>query len=296
MAEQSPLNAGPAGGAADGALQESLRDVGIPPRPAILDVIAGEMHRPEPDFRRLGTIICADVGLAAGLLKTANSPFFGFRTRARTVNQALVMLGLDITCRAIAGIILRNLFLASPALERFWDASARIAQASGWLVGKVGIMDGIHPEDAYTYGLFRDCGIAVLLRKFPQYEATLQAANGEGEAAFTAVEEARCPTNHALVGYLLCQSWGLPEEITLAVRGHHDVTALRAGTGSLPPASGRLIALAQLSEHFVQQLTGLSKTREWEKLGPACLDVLGLDGGDLERLLAEAPAAVGEVV
>ena len=280
----------------DGPLHDSLRDIGIPPRPAILDVIGSEMHKPEPDFRRLGTIICADVGLAAGLLKTANSPFFGFRSRARTVTQALVMLGLDITCHAIAGLILRNLFRSSPALERFWDASARIAQASGWLAGEIGIVDGVQPEDAYTYALFRDCGIAVLLRKFPQYEAALQEANGDGERPFTAVEESRCPTNHALVGYLLCQNWGLPEEINLAVRGHHDAVALQAGAGSLPPASGRMIALAQLSEYFVQQITGLSRTREWEKLGASCLDILGLANGDVDRLLADAHDAVGEVV
>ncbi|HTY99878.1 MAG TPA: hypothetical protein VMB75_08590, partial [Rhodocyclaceae bacterium] len=65
---------------------------------------------------------------------------------------------------------------------------------------------------------------------------------------------------------------------------------------SLPPASGRMIALAQLSEYFVQQITGLSRTREWEKLGASCLDILGLGNGDVDRLLADAHGAVGEVV
>ena len=282
--------------AVDDALRDSLRDIGIPPRPAILDVIDGEMRKQEPDFRRLATVICADVSLAAGLLKTANSPFFGFRTRARTVTQALVMLGLDVTARAIAGLILRKVFLATPAMERFWDASARVAQASGWLVGQIGVVDGVRPEDAYTYGLFRDCGIPILLRKFPQYGDVLRQANAASEMPFTAVEDSHCPTNHTMVGYLLTQSWWLPEETALAVRGHHDAVALRAGNGSLPPASARVIALSQLAEYFVQNITGLSKTCEWAKLGEACLDVLGLEGADVERLQKEAPAAVGDAV
>lgn len=294
--DELPAAEGGKATAIDPVLQESLRDIGIPPRPAILDVVAAEMRKQEPDFRRLATVICADVSLAAGLLKTANSPFFGARTRARTVTQALVMLGLDVTSRALAGLILRKIFQATPALERFWDASARIAQASGWLVGQIGIADGVQAEDAYTFGLFRDCGIPILLRKFPDYAATLQEANAEGGQPFTAVEEARHPTNHAIVGCLLAQSWWLPEETCLGIRSHHDLVTLKAGASGLPPASARLVAISQLAEHFVQRVTGLSRTREWDKIGATCLEILRLDGAEIERLLEEAPAAVSEVV
>lgn len=282
----------------DASLVDAVRQIGIPPRPAILDAIAVEMRKAEPDFRRLATLICADVGLAAGLLKTANSPFFGFRTRARTVVQALMMLGLDIAGRAIAGLILRKMFLASPAMERFWDASARVAQASGWLVGRLGggDGDGVRSDEAYTFGLFRDCGIPLLLRKYPAYEALLQRANGESLRSFTAVERDALPTDHAIVGSMLAQSWWLPEETWQAVRSHHDFVALNAGGGGLPPASLRLIALAQLAEHLVQRLTGLSQTREWDKMGGACCAVLGVDGDELERLAEEARPAVAEVI
>jgi HD-like signal output (HDOD) protein len=53
----------------DNALVDSLREIGIPPRPAILDRIGGEMCKDEPDFRHLAVLISADVALAAGLLR-----------------------------------------------------------------------------------------------------------------------------------------------------------------------------------------------------------------------------------
>lgn len=282
--------------AIDPVLQDAVRDVGIPARPVILDHIATEMRQPEPDFRRLATLISADVSLAAGLLKTANSAYFGFQTRARTVPQALVMLGLDVASRAIAGLILRKVFLSVPAMERFWDASARIAQASGWLVQQLGVQDEVRPDDAYTFGLFRDCGLPILMRRYPGYADVLHEANSDGERPFTAVEEGRCPTNHAIVGCLMAQSWWLPEETCLAIRSHHDGAALAAGDSGLSPASRRLIALSQLSEYLVQRVTGLSQTREWDKLGAACQDRLGLDNTGVEFLVREAPAVVAEVV
>ena len=118
----------------DALLESSLKDIGIPPRPTILDRISREMLQDEPDYKRLANIIGADVSLSASLIKTANSPFFGYRNRVRSVNEALMMLGLDVASRAIAGIILRKVFPNSLHLERFWDASARIARLSGCLL------------------------------------------------------------------------------------------------------------------------------------------------------------------
>jgi HD-like signal output (HDOD) protein len=171
----------PAPSPVDALLESSLKDIGIPPRPAILQRISDEMLKDEPDFRRLANIIGADVSLAAGLIKTANSPFFGSRNRVRSVNEALVMLGLDVASRAIAGLILRKVFPASLHLERFWDASARIARLSGWLAKRVG-HNKLRQDDAYTFGLFRDCGIPVLLMRFPGYNKVLAAANAEAAA------------------------------------------------------------------------------------------------------------------
>lgn len=272
----------------------TVLDIGIPPRPVILDVLAQELRNSEPDFQRIAQHVAEDVSLSAGIIKTANSPFFGFRIRARTVAHALTMLGLDVASKAIAGVALRNAFPPSPSLERFWDASARIAEYSGYLVDALGVRDEVRADDAYTFGLFRDCGMPVLMRKFPAYRDTLARANTDAEKRFTSVEEEDFPTNHALVGCMLAQSWSLPEEICQAIRHHHDYLLLQTGAASLPPASARLIALAQLAEHIHQQHSGMNQTQEWAKLGPSCIRVLKFDMtnfGVLSETVIEAAEA-----
>lgn len=271
-------------------LETALHDIGIPSRPSILDRINSEMSKDEPDFHHLARMIASDVGLAAGLIAIANSPYFGFRGRARSVNEALMILGLDVTSRAIAGLILRKLFPPSPILDRFWHASAIIARLSGWLAQRKLASNKVRADDAYTFGLFRDCGIPILLNRFPNYPTVLNNANGERELCFTAVEETECPTNHAVVGSMLAQSWWLPEEICLAIRHHHDYAALQQKEGSivLQPATLGLIATAQFAEHLLQHHTGLSNTHEWDKSGEACLEVLQINETDLPVILEES--------
>ena len=270
----------------DKLLEDAVRDIGIPPRPAVLQQVDAEMAREEPDPGRLARILSADVSLSAGLMRIANSPFFGARSRARSVSQALLLLGMDVACRAATGLVLRNLFPRSAPLERFWDASARVAQLSGWLAARLHPA-GVAAADAYCFGLFRDCGIAVMIRKFPDYQKTLQLANAEPLRSFTAIEMERHPTNHAVVGCLLARTWWLPETSCLAIRHHHDVAAVAAGPIALPAETAALIALAQFSEHVIQLAFNLSRTCEWEKLGPLCLGVLGVAPED-EAALVEA--------
>lgn len=271
----------------DNLFERSILDLGIPPCPVILDRFMAEMRKDEPDYNRLANIIGTDVSLSAALIKTANSPFFGLRQRVRSGGEALTMLGLKSSSRAIAGIILRKSFPNVSNLERFWDASARIARLSGWLAQHLGIR-GLCAEDAYTFGLFRDCGIPVLLGRFQNYEAVLDMANRDAERSFIEVEEVEMPTNHAMVGCILAQSWWLPEEICLAIRNHHDLAALGSASSELPMLSRRLVATAQLAEHIVQRKLGLSLTQEWQKLGATCLQLLDLEEGQLEALNIEA--------
>ncbi len=268
----------------DELYRKTMLDIGIPPRPAILDQLGQELRSAEPDFRRISDCVSRDVGLAAGLVKIANSPYFGFRLRARTVLQALNLLGLDVASKALAGIALRNEFSGRPSLERFWDASEKIAEYSGMLVGLLGQQQGVHADDAYTFGLFRDCGVPVLMRKFPQYREILGLANAEPLRRFTEIEEEHLPTNHALVGCMLAQSWSLPEEICQAIRHHHDFILLSHPGGNLPAASARLVALSQLAEHFHQCKSGRSQGHEWANLAPACLAILQLQHEQLDEL------------
>lgn len=270
-------------------LENILGDNGIPSRPAILDRVHIEMSKTEPDLNLLARIISADVALAGGLISIVNSPYFGFHGRVRSVSEAMMILGLDVSCRAIAGLILRMLFPVTLAMERFWDASANIARLSGWLAQHPQNGIKVHASDAYTYGLFRDCGIAVLLVRFPYYHDVLKQANAEKMLSFTQVEEIQCPTNHAVIGGLLAQSWWLPEEISTAIRIHHDYAILDKDDSTLlPPATRGLIANTMLAEHIFQHHSGLSKSEEWSKSSEVCLALLEISEDQLPSFYEES--------
>jgi hypothetical protein len=63
----------------------------------------------------------------------------------------------------------------------------------------------------------------------------------------------------------------------------------------VPLASQYLVATSQTAEYILQCLTGLSSTSEWQKLGPACLRILGLSEDELPAI-CEAGADILEAV
>jgi len=138
--------------------------------------------------------------------------------------------------------------------------------------------------------LFRDCGIIILLCRFPDYAASLARANQNAELSFTSVEQLDFPTDHSVIGALLAQNWWLSDEMCQAIRHHHDRHAIDMFDSGLPMGSRYLIALSQTAEYLLQQVSGASQTREWEKLGRSCLRLLNLDEADLPELCVEAGA------
>lgn len=277
--------------AVEARMKIEIRDIGIPPRPAILTQIEKETAKDDPDFIYLAKLLGQDVALSAGMIKVANSPFFSFGKKVPTVQEALLVLGLKLVVRTIAGLSLQQVFKHVPNMDRFWDASATTAEVSAMLVRQIGNGIGIRPEDAHTFALFRDCGIPMLMIPFPEYREVLIKANQEESLSFTEVEDQAIGLNHAVLGAQLAEDWLLPEETCLAIRHHHDLAALN-GELDLTPRSRHLIAVAQLAEYLIQQKTAQSQTCEWKKLGEACLLSLELSADDLPELAAACTAHI----
>ena len=266
----------------------AIRDIGIPPRPSVLIEIETEMRKDEPDFSHLAKIISADVALSAGLLKTCNSPFFGLDKKVRSVPEALLVLGLKLAIRTVAGVALRKAFERAPHLERFWDESGTTARVSGWLARRLRKSCWVRPEDAYTFGLFRDCGIPILISPFPLYRTVLAKANAEQTVRFTDIEDQSIGCNHADMGALMAESWSLPQEIIDAVRCHHHLNELVAGTTAMSaPIVAPLIALSLLAEYLIYKRTGSGATFEWEKVAAAAMRVLSIDEAQIAELYEE---------
>lgn len=270
--------------------ERALIENGIPPRPQILVALGEELAEDTPSLRVLEMLLSSDVAISAGLLKTVNSPFYGLRKKVSSVLEAMSMLGLQTTAQVVAGVALRQVF-ANYNLDRFWDSSERIAGIAS-LLAMENRAWGVTSSEAYTFGLFRDCGIAVLLQRMPAYVDVLRQANSDPQRNFTDIERDFIPVSHANVGGLLASTWMLPDYIVEAITQHHDIRLLVAEAHKAKERRvGNMVAITQLAELLYQRQTRLAKGCEWDKLGESVMRWLDLDAEAIDRLEAKLQSA-----
>ncbi len=288
MAEQTP----------DSAPQEQqdldrlAREIGIPPCPAILGRFSAEMHRPEPDMRKLADLIATDIALSAALLKLVNSPFYGLRTKATNPQQALSIIGLRAAANLVTGLILRHAFPASGSalMERFWEQSARIAAAALVTARRI---RGIDLDEAHTYALFRDCGMPVMINKFGDYGHVIDRLEHVPGVQVMAVEQTDYQYSHARVGYALARGWLLPEPFCRAILYHHDFEKVATGRREVEPANRKLVAFGLLMEQIAAFRSGGGVCPDWESGEKFVLETLAITPEDIIAIAREPEFEAG---
>jgi HD-like signal output (HDOD) protein len=272
----------PASRPAAASAAEQLLSVELPPRPSVLAELGLEMQKTEPDFDRVGGLVNADVGLGAAVVKTANSPYVGLGRRVTSVQQAIYYLGFAEVFVIISGLLLRRAFpSADPSMERLWEASARRAALMGNLARD---LRGLPRDRVHTCGLFENCGMAVLLIYAPGYSrsfAQIDAAPNPQE-----LERSQYGLDHTVIGEALVRTWGLSDEVALAVRYHHDLFELDAL--NLPVESRMLIALSAAVTEALARSAGVRRD-EWTAESAAVAAALGWTPADLEARLGGLP-------
>ncbi len=274
----------------DDEAERIVRELGIPPCPAVLTRLLREMRQDDPDFRKIGELISSDVGLAAAMLKTVNSSFFGLRIKATSVQQAVSLLGLRNVTQIVTGSLLRMAFPeSSDDLDQYWEKSSGIAQVAARLAKPLA---GLDRDEVYTFALFRDCGIPLMMRKFQKYADFLADDLATATRPFTQVEQALFKMDHARVGNQLATSWMLPEESAAAILHHHDYEVL--DRKEFRQNSTRLIAVGLAAEYLYSQHAGESNCYEWEKGGAFVSDVFGINEKSLDGYKHEVEIALSD--
>ncbi len=230
-------------------LEEVLASIRIPACPTIVNEVMFEAQRDDPSIKVLTRILSSDVGMSAMAVKLANSPIFGGAAPVRSVQQAVSRLGISNILNVVIAVALRTASgnPPTPLLENFWARASPLALATGVLARK---HVGISPESAYTYALFHDAAIPVMLSNFPDY-ATVYSASQDRAATLIAEEQQRFRCDHAVVGWLLARSWGLPPTIAAAIRYHHDPEVYILPERELPAGALALIAVTLIAEHVI---------------------------------------------
>lgn len=255
-------------------MDKTLKGITIPPRPQLLVRLDKEMHKDEPDPQMVARLISADVGLSAAVLKAVNSPFFGLSRKISAVGNAVSMLGLNASRQIVTGLVLRNSVAGSArSLERFWDSAEKVAGIAAYIAST---LPRGPRDEAYSFGLFRDIGIPILMEKFPDYRETLAKADIATERSLTEVEDETHATNHATLGYLIAKGWFLPATICEAILCHHDRSVFD-DKESISPQALTLVAISHLAEHFNDEYVRMRTNPEWARMRDRVLAHLGLE-------------------
>ncbi len=198
-----------------------FRKTDIPPLPAAVSRLVVEINSSEPDMDRLTMLISSTPGLAAKVVKTVNSCFYGLRVPVDSVKRAVTLLGID-QVRTLALAFATMDALPMPvygefSLSIFWtDALLRGALAR-ILASK---SHGDHLEQVFTVGLLADLALPVLLNGWPKYYTPVFAEYLNGNRSLAEIERQHFGWDHAQAGAWILQSWGLPDEVVCCLAFH----------------------------------------------------------------------------
>ena len=267
-------------------IQQSLQGISVPPQPQIMVDLQMEQYMPDPDLEVIAKLISQDPGLSGALLKIVNSPYYGLSNKITAIQRAVNLLGSRsiinlINAQSIKGELNDD---AIVTLNRFWDTAQDVAMTCLTLAKRVGVQAG---DEAYALGLFHDCGIPLMIKKFPDYMKVLEQAyaNASAECRVVDTENKQYNTNHAVVGYYTAKSWRLPEHVTQAIANHHNALAIFSDESSRNTPLKNLLAILKMAEHICTSFRVLgnqSEDHEWNSVGPLVLDYIGLSEYDFE--------------
>ncbi len=266
--------------------QTLTQRIAIPPQPTVLNRLFRELSKDEPDLNAVKTLVKSDPYCSVSVLKLANSPLFARPSKITSVEQATSLLGTKLLLTAIASAGLRQVIDKPPTmtLTRFWDSSADVSRLSAYLAQQLKVPA---IDDAYMLGLFRDCGIPLLAHRFSDYVETLRLANDDAEQEFTAIEERRHQTHHAVVGFYLAKTWNLAPRVQNSILLHHDVRFALGSESTLEATGCRVLACLKIAE-YANDSTLQRPVHEWNRIAGMVRDYLALSEPDVEELVADA--------
>lgn len=229
--------------------------------------------REDADMKEVADKLMTDPGLTVRLLKTVNSAAFGMRKEVTNLQYATTLLGRarveSLVLTAAVGGSLPN----PPGIDTqsFWQLSARRACLAKRIAQKR------HPETAvesFTAGLLQNMAVPVLASAHGErYSALYRDATGTNGSSLHHRELETFGYDHAQVGAMMAEVWGLPEGLITAIADHHHV--------------------GQRAPDAVEAVAHVSHGEAGEEMGALrdhCHSALSLAADELDPMIEDASA------
>ena len=168
-------------------------------------------------------ILRHDPGLAANVLRLANSAFFGVPRKVSTLKHAVMLLGVKRFAQiAVSASMSKTMDIAVEGYElspgALWLHSIAASNIAESLAQFKKFDD---TDDVFTPALLHDMG-KLVLGEFLQEESQKIKELIQGGVPLDIAENMVLGTDHAEVGALILQRWAFPSDLVEAVRWHHN--------------------------------------------------------------------------
>ncbi len=273
--------------------QDILRGIVIPPCPQIVADIQLELAMPDPDINDIAALINRDAGIAGSVLKAINSPLFGLSGKVKSVTHAVNLLGFNSVINIVTALSLKKVLSDEgiAAMNRFWDTASDVANAAT-IVSKYAKLGT--PDEAYSIGLFHDCGIPLMMMKYPDYMTVLEEAYASVDKRIIDIEGEYYKTDHTVLGFYTARAWRIPEHVCEVISVHHCCKPVFENKPNTRTPVKDLLAVLKIAEHIsasYKTLGNCSRDYQWEQIKHYVLDYTGLVDDDFMNLIDECKEA-----
>jgi putative nucleotidyltransferase with HDIG domain len=183
------------------------------------------INDPKSSAKDLKEVIQLDPPLTAKLLKLANSAYYGFPRTIGDIQEAVVCVGFNELKELALNQKISQLFNQSDDFAGYsrtllWKHSVAVAVCGKLIYTKELNLPG---GNAYVCGLIHDIGIIIedqfLLDTFFQ----ILDSYGARESDFTELEQQNLGYDHTDIGHEISVDWNFPDEISQAIKYHHNI-------------------------------------------------------------------------
>ncbi len=247
---------------------------------------------PLSNARQLAEVIEQDPSLSAQVLRYANSSLYGYAGRIKDLQTAIArVLGFEFVLNLALGLTIGKALRVPPegpfGLNAFWRHAVYSARLVEMLARHLPASQRLPRGTAYVAGLLQNLGRLALGHAFqPEFFILNRFAQANPSMHSCELERHVLGVSHDQIGAWLMEAWGMPAELRVAVRHHHD-----EGYWDEHAAYPQLILVANrlLAER------GVVADVEAEGVPQFSLDMLGLTRDTLERLVDQLLSEAGEL-
>jgi diguanylate cyclase (GGDEF)-like protein len=261
----------------------------FPSPPAIAQQIIALAGDPHVDISQVAAAISRDPGIAAKLLRVANSALYSRQRKSANLRQALIVLGLHGATTLALGFSLLGTYkgLTSNGVDygRFWRRAILSASAARCFGA---LQTASTVEDIFLAALLQDIAILGVDRSAPDFYRDL--ARNATHREFAAHETARLGIDHAELGAWLLEYWKLPEPLCRAVAWSHAPPNADRST-----PTGIAACCVALGSECVEILLSPAAAADFAALAEHASEWLGIDAPAVAEVVGKIVAEIPEI-